>query len=162
MTGFSNWKIVLIDDEQDIRDVMTVALEDTGYTVSSAPDGYTGLQLCEESYPQIVITDIRMPGMDGLQVLETLKNKYPDIEVIVATAYGEMDLAIRALQLDASDFITKPINDEALHLALKRAQNRYSARKELEDYTALLEKEKAETSQELVKIFSLQKKFYFL
>ncbi len=157
MTRLSNWEIVLIDDEQDIRDVMTVTLEDAGYKVSSAPDGHTGLQMCEELYPQIVITDIRMPGMDGLQVLETLKSKYPDIEVIVATAYGEMDLAIRALQLDASDFITKPINDEALHLALKRAQNRYSARKELEDYTALLEKEKAETSQELVKIFSLQK-----
>ncbi len=151
------WKIVLIDDEKDIRDVMTIVLEDAGCKVSAAPDGEIGLQLCQEISPQIVITDIRMPGMNGLQVLESLKKVSPDIEVIVATAYGDMDLAIRALQLDASDFITKPINDEALHLALKRAQNRYSARKELEDYTALLEKEKAQTSQELVKIFSLQK-----
>jgi PAS domain S-box-containing protein len=151
------WKIVLIDDEQDIRDVMTIALEDAGCKVSAAPDGIVGLQLCEEVSPQIVITDIRMPGMDGLQVLESLKKMHPDIEVIVATAFGDMDLAIRALQLDASDFITKPINDEALHLALKRAQDRYTARQQLADYTALLEREKAETSRELVKTFEFQK-----
>jgi PAS domain S-box-containing protein len=98
-----------------------------------------------------------MPGMDGIQVLESLKKTHPDIEVIVATAFGDMDLAIRALQLDASDFITKPINDEALHLALKRAQERYTARKQLADYTALLEQERALTSRELVNTFEFQK-----
>jgi PAS domain S-box-containing protein len=123
----------------------------------TAPDGVTGLHLCEENSPQIVITDIRMPGMDGLQVLETLKSQNPDIEVIVATAFGEMDLAIRALQLDASDFITKPISDEALYLALQRAQDRYKSRKQLKDYTALLEREKAETSQELLKSIAFQR-----
>jgi len=157
MTSAYNWKIVLIDDEEDIRDVMMLALKDADYEVVAAPDGETGLRLCEEISPQIVITDVRMPGMDGLQVLETLKTKAPDIEVIVATAFGEMGLAIRALQLDASDFITKPIDNEVLHLALKRAEARYTARKQLQDYTALLEKEKAETSQELVRIFSFQK-----
>ena len=68
----------------------------------------------------------------------------------MATAFGEMELAIRALQLDASDFITKPINDEALHLALKRARERYTSRKQLADYTDLLENGKGETSQQLV------------
>ena len=121
------------------------------------PDGATGLQLCETIYPQIVITDIRMPGMDGLQVLEILKKQLPDIEVIVATAFGEMDLAIRALQLDASDFITKPISDDALYLALSRARDRYTSRKQLKDYTDLLEKEKAETSQQLFKTIAFQR-----
>ena len=151
------WKIVLIDDEKDIREVMAIALQDAGYTVDIAADGATGLKLCEDSSPQIVITDIRMPGMDGLQVLETIKRKYSDIEVIVATAFGEIDLAIRALQLDASDFITKPISDEALYLALKRARERFNSRKQLKDYTALLEKEKAETSQELLKSIAFQR-----
>jgi PAS domain S-box-containing protein len=68
-----------------------------------------------------------------------------------------MDLAIRALQLDASDFITKPISDEALYLALKRARERFDSRKQLKDYTALLEKEKAETSQELLKSIAFQR-----
>jgi len=151
------WKIVLIDDEEDIREVMAVALQDAGFTVATAADGVSGLQRCEDTLPQIVITDIRMPGIDGLQVLTTIKKKYPDIEVIVVTAFGEMDLAIRALQLDASDFITKPISDEALDLALKRAMFRFSSRKQLKDYTTLLEKEKAETSQELLKSLAFQR-----
>ena len=157
MAALSRWNIVLIDDEEDIREVMAIALQDEGYIVATAADGAAGLQLCEETSPQIVITDIRMPGIDGLQVLETLKEKNPDIEVIVATAFGEMDLAIRALQLDASDFITKPISDEALVLALRRARERFISRKQLRDYTALLEKEKAETSHELLKSIRFQR-----
>jgi PAS domain S-box-containing protein len=157
MSTPSDWKIVLIDDEEDIRDVLTVALQDSGYDVVSAPDGKSGYRMCEEISPQIVITDIRMPGMDGLQVLEALKKNNPDTEVIVATAFGEMDVAIQALQLDASDFITKPISDEALHLALKRAKDRFTSKKQLKDYTALLEKEKAQTSRELLKTISFQR-----
>ena len=157
MNNAAKWEIVLIDDEEDIRDVLTITLKDAGYRVSAAADGLKGLKLCEQKSPQIVITDIRMPNMDGLQVLEILKQRIPEIEVIVATAFGEIDLAIRALQLDASDFITKPINTEALHLALKRAQNRYNDRKQIADYTALLEKEKEETYQELLKTFAFQK-----
>jgi len=157
MASTSDWKIVLIDDEEDIREVLTISLRDAGYEVDSAADGATGLKLCEATSPQIVITDIRMPGIDGLQVLESLKKKYSDIEVIVATAFGEMDLAIRALQLDASDFITKPISDEALYLALKRAKERFNSRKQLKDYTALLEKENAETSQQLLKSIAFQR-----
>ena len=157
MATSSSWQIVLIDDEEDIREVMNIALQDAGYEVYTAADGAAGLQLCEDTSPQIVITDIRMPGIGGLQVLETIKKKYPDIEVIVATAFGEMNLAIRALQLDASDFITKPISDEALYLALKRARERFNSRKQLKDYTALLEKEKAETSQELLKSIAFQR-----
>ena len=150
------WKVVLIDDEEDIREVTKISLEDKGYTVNTAKDGEAGIQLCKEMSPQIVITDIRMPKMNGIQVLDTIKKDDPDIEVIVITAFGEMDLAIQALQLDASDFITKPITDEALHLALKRAQHRYTSKKQLKDYTALLEKEKAETAQELIRTLSFR------
>jgi len=151
------WTIVLIDDEADIRDVMTLSLQDSGYRVLSAPDGQSGIRLCEQINPQIVITDIRMPGMDGIQVLQVLKERLPDIEVIVATAFGEMDLAIRALQLDASDFISKPIGDSALFLALSRAQQRYTSRKQVKDYTRLLETENARTAQELTATIAFQK-----
>jgi two-component system, NtrC family, sensor kinase len=150
MAAENKWKVVLVDDEADIRDVLTLTLEDAGYKIWSAADGEAAVTLCETVRPQIVITDIRMPKMTGLELLESLKISQPDTEVIVATAFGEMDLAIRALQLDASDFINKPINDEALHLALGRARNRYQARKELRDYATLLQKEKAQTAQELL------------
>ena len=112
-----------------------------------AADGPTGITLCAEKKPQIAITDIRMPGMDGIQVLKALKESHPDMEVIVMTAFADMDLAVQALQLDASDFITKPVHDETLHLALERARQRYMTRKQARDYTALLEKENATQAQ---------------
>jgi PAS domain S-box-containing protein len=152
-----SWAIVLIDDEEDIREVMSVALADAGYEVRAAADGEAGLRLCADAAPQIVITDIRMPGMDGLQVLERVKKLLPETEVIVATAFGEMQLAIRALQLDASDFVTKPIGSDNLFLALDRARERYTSRRRLKDYTLLLEREKAETSQQLLKTIAFQR-----
>jgi len=141
------WRILLIDDEADIREVTSLALQDAGYQVTTAADGQAGLDLFAEIDPQIVVTDIRMPRLNGLEVLEKIKQTGSDTEVVVVTAFGEMDLAIRALQLDASDFITKPINDESIHLALKRARERYTARKQVRDYTALLEKENADQAR---------------
>ena len=157
MTAPEPWKIVVIDDEEGIRRVMRITLEDAGYTVVTAPDGQTGLRLCSETSPQIVITDIHMPGMDGLQVLEALKQQFPDIDVIVVTAFGEMDLAIRALQLDASDFITKPIDNNLLFIALDRARQRYTTQQQIKDYTRYLENGWADTTQELMEAFSYQR-----
>ncbi|WP_051148588.1 hybrid sensor histidine kinase/response regulator [Desulfospira joergensenii] len=151
------WKIVLIDDEEDIRDVVSIVLEDQGFSVAAAENGEKGLALCRTLSPQIVITDIRMPGMDGIQVLQTLKEEIEDIEVIVVTAFGEIEIAVRALQLDASDFITKPIDEGALFVALDRAQKRYTSQKALKDYTGFLEREKAKTAEELIRIYSFQK-----
>ena len=151
MVSEPDWVVVLIDDEPDIRDVVSISLLDAGYRVYTASDGQQGLGVVREFNPQIVITDIRMPQMDGLQVLEAVKNFVPDTEVIVITAFGDMDLAIRALRLNASDFVTKPISDEALHLAVGRAMERYLSRKRLLDHTRLLEVEKAETAQELLR-----------
>ncbi len=157
MNADNQWKVLLIDDEADILEVVSLTLLDSGYEVITAPDGETGIELCKSQRPQIVTTDIRMPGINGIQVLEKVKKFDPDIEVIVVTAFGEMNLAIRALQLDASDFITKPINDESLHLALKRAKERYTARRQLKDYTKLIEKENAETTQELIKTLEFRR-----
>jgi len=139
--------VLLIDDEADIREVVSISLTDAGYRVATAADGRTGLLRVQSEPPQIVITDIRMPGMDGIQVLDAVKKLNPDIEVIVITAFADLSLAVKALQLDASDFITKPISDSALHLALNRAKTRYTVRKQLKDYTRLLEKEKEDQAR---------------
>lgn len=151
-----DWKLLLIDDDPGIRKVMSITLEDAGYRVRTAPGGEEGLSICSEWSPQIVITDIRMPGMDGLEVLRCVKEKHPDMEVIVVTAFSELDFAVKALQLGASDFITKPVNDDALQVALKRAQERYATRKELRDYTAIIEEKWMETAEELAKTFHFQ------
>jgi PAS domain S-box-containing protein len=151
------WKVLFVDDEEGIRKVMAITLTDAGYQVLTAPDGETALSFCEEESPQITITDIRMPGMDGIEVLRRIKEQDPDKEVIVVTAYGEIDIAIRALQLDASDFITKPINTDALLVALDRAKRRFTTRKELQDYTSLLEERWMSTAEELARTFNFQK-----
>jgi two-component system, NtrC family, sensor kinase len=157
MKSPADWTILLIDDEEDVRDVMAMALGDIGYRVITAHDGESGLAEHRRARPQVVVTDIRMPKMDGLSVLQAIKEADPETEVIVVTAFGEMDIAIRALQLDASDFITKPVNSEALYMALDRAKNRYADRKKLRDHAALLEMENARTTQELVKSLAFQR-----
>jgi len=128
MTEPEKWRVLLIDDEEGIRRVMRINLEDAGYEVATAENGEVGLGLCESFDPQVVITDIRMPGMNGIEVLEAVKSRFPRMEVIVVTAFGEMELAISALQLDASDFVTKPVDDSVLYVALKRAQERWRTR----------------------------------
>jgi signal transduction histidine kinase len=118
---------------------MVISLEDAGYRTLSAPDGETGLRLLETRAPQILITDIKMPGMSGLEVLKKAHLIRPETQVIVTTGFADIKKAITALQYDASDFITKPVDDTTLHLALKRAMERYQNQKELADYTRLLE-----------------------
>ena len=134
-----DWKILIIDDEQDVRDVMAISLEDAGFRTLCAPDGNSGLEALVAHNPQILITDIKMPGMNGLEVLEKTKQIRPHTQVIVTTGFADMKKAVIALQHDASDFITKPVDDATLHMALKRAMQRFQDRQELADYTRLLE-----------------------
>jgi signal transduction histidine kinase len=140
MAVMEKWKLLLVDDEQDIREVVSLVIEDQGFEVETAEDGASGFAMLERFSPQIIITDLKMPKMGGMELLKKVKEQFEDIEVIVITAFGEMDIAIQALQLDASDFINKPIDDTALKLALGRAKERYLSRQRLKDYTRFLEK----------------------
>jgi signal transduction histidine kinase len=124
-------KVLLIDDEEPIRKVMGLYLRSKDYEVITAADGQKGLELFEQERPAIVLTDIKMPGMDGIEVLKKIKQINPETEVVVITGHGDMDLAIKALRLDASDFITKPVGNEALFVALKRAEERLDTRRML-------------------------------
>jgi len=152
-----NWKVLVIDDDPGIVKVMAITLKDAGYTVFTAPDGESGIEMFSRESPDLVITDIRMPGIDGIEVLRTIKQTDPDTEVIVATAFNDINYAISAFQFDASDFITKPIGDESLMIALKRARERYTTRRDLKDYTALIEKRWMDTAEELARTFHTQK-----
>ncbi len=150
------WKVLIVDDEEGIRKVISLSLRDAGYEVLTAADGGSGLNLLRSAAPEIVIVDIRMPGMDGIEVLRRIKETDPDTEVIVATAFGEMEVAVRALQLKASDFITKPISDQALFVALERAKQNHDTRRKLREYTSLLEQKWMDTSEELARTFNFQ------
>ncbi|MBW2618999.1 MAG: response regulator [Deltaproteobacteria bacterium] len=143
-------RLLLIDDEPGIRKMMSLDLAADGYQVLTAEDGMSGLDLFEREWPDIVLTDIKMPGIDGLEVLQTIKELSPETEVIVITGHGDMKTAIQALQLGASDFVTKPISDEALAVALKRARERLGLRAELAEYTQDLEKKVSEATAKLL------------
>ena len=143
-------KILLVDDEEGIRKVLGISLADSGYQVLTAENGEEALTIFRTVQPEIVLTDIKMPGMDGIQLLQRIKAENPDTEVIMITGHGEMELAIRSLKYEATDFITKPINDEVLEIALKRAHERISMRVKLREYTENLEQLVQEKTSKLL------------
>jgi len=119
--------VLVIDDETATLTMFRLFLKAYGYSVMTAETGETGLQLVREHHPGIVFTDLKMPGMDGFEVLKQIKKTAPDTEVVVITGHGDMDQVVRALNLDATDFINKPIGRSALDAALKRAEARLAA-----------------------------------
>lgn len=142
--------LLLVDDEEGIRKVLGIYLADLGYQVHTAADGRQGLDFFQAHHPPIVITDIKMPVMDGIELLKRIKQDKPDTEVIVLTGHGDMELAIQCLKLEAVDFVTKPINDDILAIALKRAGDKISMRRQLRAYTENLEHLVAEKTALLV------------
>lgn len=116
--------ILVIDDEQPTLQMFELYLGAYGYRVLTAASGEEGLSVFADETPPIVLTDIRMPGMDGLAVLDAIKKLRPETEVIVITGHGDTDLALAALGLRATDFIDKPIRRKALEGALHRANAR--------------------------------------
>jgi signal transduction histidine kinase len=134
-----NKTILLVDDEADIREVLQMTLEDMGYTVITVDNGQEALRRFEEIRPSIVMTDIKMPVVDGIEVLRRVKRLDPEAEVIMITGHGDMKLAIESLKNEATDFITKPIHIDALEISLKRAADRILMRQQLKDYTTGLE-----------------------
>ncbi len=125
--------LLIIDDEADIRHMLSDFLELEGLPCVLAANGIEGVELFEKHKPDVIITDIRMPGMSGIEVLGEIKSRSPETEVIVITGHGEITLAIEALQKDASDFIQKPFDLETLSIAIKRAQERIYYRQALEE-----------------------------
>ncbi len=142
--------ILLVDDEAGIRKVLGIALSDMGYRVITAKNGKEALRKFKDKGPLIVLTDIKMPEMDGIELLRQIKQRNPDTEVIMITGHGDMDLAIKSVKYEATDFVTKPINDEVLEIALSRAQERIAMRRKLDEYTQNLEQLVKEKTEKLV------------
>jgi signal transduction histidine kinase len=146
----SDARILLVDDEAGIRKVLSIALADSGYAVTTAENGEDALVKFRQLRPPIVLTDIKMPEMDGIELLQHIKAESPDTEVIMFTGHGDMDLAIKSLKYDATDFVTKPINDEVLEIALKRARERIVMRRQIREYTQNLERLVDEKARQLI------------
>ena len=133
------WKILVVDDEADIRDILDISLTDMGYEVCLAADAGEAMQIYTSFIPDIVLADIKMPGIDGIELLKRIKQENSDTEVIMITGHGDMDLAIKSLKNKASDFITKPVSVDVLDIALKKVCEKIIMKQQLKDYTQKLE-----------------------
>ncbi len=154
-------KILLVDDEEGIRNVLSIYLEDAGYEVFTADNGSAASKKLKTILPDIVLTDIKMPGMNGFDLLKFVKDNQIDAEVIMITGHGDLKLAMKSLKMDAIDFITKPIDNDTLDIALKRAKDKIQSRRTIKKYTEDLEalvKEKthklAASEQKYIRLFN--------
>ena len=125
--------ILLVDDEKPTLQMLTLYLEACGYEVLAADNEAMGLDLFNLHQPPIVLTDIKMPGKDGLVLLQAIKQARPETEVIVITGHGDRQLEKRALALEASAFFHKPLDTDALDKALKSVEKRIEASKPVKD-----------------------------
>lgn len=142
-------KILIVDDEEVIVRLLAMSLRSDGYETVTAGNGEEALKVLDAEAPDIVVTDIKMPVMDGLELLKRIKEKDADKEVIIVTGHGDIDSTIIALQHGASDFINKPVRDEALAIALERAKEKIRIRAKLAGYTRDLEQKVADATEEI-------------
>ena len=113
--------ILIVDDEKRICSSLTGILEDEGYKVRAVQDGHTALEELEVHLPDLVVLDLWMPGIDGLQVLELVKTRYPHLPVIVISGHGNIETAVKAAKLGAYDFLEKPLSLEKTLIMIERA-----------------------------------------
>ncbi len=125
-------RILVVEDDDSLRRVTEVQLEQAGYAVATAAEAGQALALLEKSPADLVITDLKMPGLSGIELLRRIKADYPEIIVIVVTAFGTVESAVEAMKAGAYDYITKPVNAEALRLVVARALEHHRLRQEVE------------------------------
>ncbi|MFZ3045812.1 MAG: ATP-binding protein [Desulfatirhabdiaceae bacterium] len=126
--------ILLVDDEADFGETLGKRLERSGYRVHVAATGKEAMSIFRDISPMIVLMDMVLPDADGLALLQQMKAEIPDTEIIMITGHGNMELAVKSFQYDATDFITKPFDRESLNLALDRAVKKTSIRRRLHKY----------------------------
>lgn len=114
-------RILIVDDEVNIRSALATILEKIGYGVLTASGGEEALKQMEESVCHAVVLDLRMPGMDGMELLRQIKERSPQTEVVVMTAYGSIESAVEAMKLGAYDYLSKPIDKERLPIVIEKA-----------------------------------------
>jgi DNA-binding NtrC family response regulator len=114
-------RILIVDDEKNIVTSLQEILNDEGYDIVTAEDGLDALEMVQSEPPDLVLLDIWIPGMDGIEVLQAIKTYHPEIEVLVMSGHGTIDTAVKATKLGAYDFIEKPFSLDQLVLSVEKA-----------------------------------------
>ena len=156
-------KILIIDDDDSFRRVLEYNLQEEGYDILSASSGEEGLSIFEVQAPNLIITDMKMSGISGIDVLSAVKKQSPDTLVIIITAFGAVDKAVEAMKLGAYDYITKPVNRDELKLVVRKALEMTNLSQENKDLRKRIEnreefKHMVGASDAMAGVFSLVNK----
>lgn len=130
--GASRGRILIVDDEQHAREALCVLLEEDGYEVRNAADGFKALGVLREWQCDLLVTDLRMPVMDGLALIRKARVEFPELTCLVMTAFGSVENAVKAMKNGAEDYLTKPLNFDEVELVIARAMERTRLRGELD------------------------------
>ena len=122
--------ILIVDDEKNYLTILSALLEDEGFEVLTAPGGSEALEIHKSSDLDLILTDMKMPKMDGIELLENIKENDPDLPVIMMTAHGTVDKAVEAMQKGAYTYVLKPFDNERLIIYVKKATSMYQVVKE--------------------------------
>jgi two-component system NtrC family response regulator len=133
-------RILVVDDDESLRRVTQVQLEQAGYAVTTAADVPHALAILEKAPQDLVITDLKMPGLSGVDLLKRIRAEYPEVIVILVTAFGTVESAVEAMKLGAYDYITKPVNADALRLTVSRTLEHLRLREEVQALRSSLDR----------------------
>src|SRR3990167_1363017 len=123
--------VLVVDDDAEMRELVFDVLKDRGHQISTAGSGQEALKLLAEQDFAVVLTDLRMKGMLGTELLVEIKRLYPDIGVILMTAFGSVETAVEAMKRGASDYLTKPVKTEEIIRVVERAVRESALRREV-------------------------------
>ena len=143
-------RILVVDDEAGARSGLQKLLQHAGYAVDTANDGHAAIELAAERPPDVVVTDLRMPVMDGMTLLRQLRARDRELPVIVATAYGDVASAVEAMRAGATDYLTKPIDFDAMLIIIERVCERRALRSESENLRRQLRERDADGLRGLI------------
>lgn len=153
-------RVLIVDDEPNARSGLEKLLRQEDYAVDAAADGVSALQIATEHPPDVVVTDLKMPKMDGMELLQKLRAVYQDVPVIVVTAFGEVATAVQAMRVGADDFLTKPVDFDALILSIERSIERANLRVEAENLRRQLRERDGEGFEGLIGASAALQKVY--
>ena len=114
-------QVLIVDDEPNLRKILSAQLSRDGYDVMTAEDGEQGLAMLREHHIDVVITDLKMPKVDGMQLLRDALREDPDLPIVMITAHGTIDTAVEALKIGAFDYLTKPFDKEEVRQIVAKA-----------------------------------------
>jgi DNA-binding NtrC family response regulator len=155
--------VLVVDDEPLQRDILKTILDEEGYETYTAPSGEEGLEIVRKLHPDVILTDLKMEGVDGIEFIESLTHEPFELPVVIMTAYGTITSAVEAIKKGAFDYLTKPLDKDVLILTIKRAVDRVDLLKEnLQLQKALFDRFKMEGiighSRKMVEAVEIMKK----